>query len=57
MTPNQIELLYINYSKKDLAMVQKTLTQHIDIFNENTSDYVNMLKRIIREKKLQLLNI
>lgn len=57
MTPHQIELLYINYSKRDLAMVQKTLTQHIDIFNENTSDYVNMLKRIIREKKLDLLNI
>ena len=55
MTPNQLELLYINYSKGDLTMAQKTLTQHIDIFNENTSDYVNMLKRIIREKKLEQL--
>ncbi len=55
MTPNQIELLYINYSKRDLTMVQKTLTEHIDIFNDNTSDYVIVLKRIIREKKLQLL--
>ncbi len=55
MTPNQLELLYINYSKGDLTMAQKTLTQHIDIFNDTTSDYVNMLKRIIREKKLEQL--
>ena len=50
MTQNQIELLYINYSKRDLLVVQTTLRQHIDIFNETTSEYVNMLKRIIREK-------
>jgi hypothetical protein len=55
MTQNQIKLLYINYSKRDLLVVETTLRQHIDIFNETTSEYVNMLKGIIREKKLEQL--
>jgi len=44
-----------NLFRYDLDMLEKTLKDHNEIFDDYSSDFVLLIKQIIRDKKLELL--